>query len=158
MLDLAVFFLIVLAILGVLWLLPGPQPTKVTGLASVVDGDSLRVGGTEVRLVGVDAPERDQICVRDGTDWACGVKAASALRNHVRGKPVTCEGSKRDQHDRLLAVCSIRQANLNRWLVQQGWAVSYGRYLAEEEHAKQRRRGIWSGTFIAPRDWREGTR
>lgn len=158
MLDFFAFSLIVLAILGALWLLPEAEPIKVTGSASVLDGDSLRLHGTEVRLVGVDAPERDQMCRRNGMNWPCGDEAASALRNHVRGKSVTCEGADRDQHGRLLAVCRLGQADLNRWLVERGWAVSYGRYPAEEERARQARRGIWSGIFIPPRDWREGVR
>ena len=156
--DFLVFALIILSILAFLLLLPEPDPENVAGSASTIDGDSLKVRGTEIRLLGIDAPERDQPCTWNGADWACGAEAANALRNRLRGKLVTCSGSERDVHDRLLAVCRVGQEDINRWLVRQGWAVSYGRYIADETAAKRARRGIWKGTFIAPREWREGAR
>ena len=39
---------------------------QVSGPAAVIDGDSLRVAGVEVRLHGVDAPEGRQTCERGG--------------------------------------------------------------------------------------------
>lgn len=157
-LDILVFAVIVLAILLVLWLLPEPEPVKVSGSATIVDGDSLIVYGNEIRLLGIDAPERNQTCTRKNVEWRCGAEAASALRNRLRGQTVECSGTERDVHDRLLATCQVRDAEINRWLVQQGWAVSYGRYYGEEETAKRARRGIWSGTFVLPRDWRDEAR
>jgi len=158
LLDILVFAAIVLAILSVLWLLPEPEPLKVSGSATIIDGDSLAVRGHEIRLLGVDAPERDQTCTRKGVEWRCGAESASALRNRLRGQTVMCSSTERDVHDRLLATCQVRGAEINRWLVEQGWAVSYGRYYGEEQAAKRARRGIWSGTFVLPRDWREETR
>jgi endonuclease YncB( thermonuclease family) len=46
---------------------------------------------------------------------------------------------------------------VNAWLVRQGWAVASGFsgiYASEEAEAKAEKRGIWAGTFIAPREWR----
>ena len=40
------------------------------GLASVGDGDSLTLAGRRIRLVGIDAPELQQSCRRDGADYA----------------------------------------------------------------------------------------
>jgi endonuclease YncB( thermonuclease family) len=34
----------------------------ISGTATVKDGDSLMIGGLEVRLHGIDAPELDQTC------------------------------------------------------------------------------------------------
>lgn len=34
----------------------------LTGPARIVDGDSIEVGGTKIRLYGIDAPELDQSC------------------------------------------------------------------------------------------------
>lgn len=63
-----------------------------------------------------------------------------------------------DKHDRLLAVCSIGDVELNRWMVENGWAVAYGRYRDEERMAENQRRGIWQGRFERPRDWRDRDR
>jgi endonuclease YncB( thermonuclease family) len=34
----------------------------LTGQASIIDGDTLEIHGTRVRLWGVDAPESSQLC------------------------------------------------------------------------------------------------
>ncbi len=158
LLDIVVFMAIVMAILAVLRFLPEAEPVVVSGRASVIDGDSIVVRGVEIRLLGVDAPERDQMCTRNGAEWPCGTRASENLRNQLHGKIVTCSGNERDVHDRLLAICKVHDSDLNRLLVREGWAVSYGRYFDEERAAKKTRRGIWSGSFVQPRDWRDGNR
>lgn len=50
----------------------------VQGSAKAVDGDTLEVAGKRVRLSGIDAPESDQTCQKDGASWACG-HAATAV-------------------------------------------------------------------------------
>jgi endonuclease YncB( thermonuclease family) len=62
------------------------QPT-VSGLGRAKDGDSLMVGHTEVRLFGIDAPEFDQSCTKNGQPWACGSAAADQLLRLVTGGP-----------------------------------------------------------------------
>jgi endonuclease YncB( thermonuclease family) len=48
--------------------------------------------------------------------------------------------------------------NLNGWMVRQGWAVAFRKYgidyVPEEDDARTNRRGLWSGTFDMPWDWR----
>jgi hypothetical protein len=43
-------------------------------------------------------------------------------------------------------------------MVRQGWALAFRRYsdayVGEEDGAREEQRGIWSGAFIAPWDWR----
>lgn len=155
LLDLVVFAAMVLGILAILRFLPQPDPLTVSGSARILDGDSLIVDGIEIRLDGVDAPEGAQTCERAGQTWPCGREATINLRNLLRGRIVTCEGRERDAHGRLLATCKVRGAEINRWLVEQGWAVSYGGYSAAERTAREARRGVWSGKFTHPRDWRE---
>ncbi|MCX7342193.1 MAG: thermonuclease family protein, partial [Hyphomicrobiales bacterium] len=46
---------------------------EVTGIARVVDGDTLNLEGLGVRLHGIDAPETAQRCTdAQGRDYACG--------------------------------------------------------------------------------------
>ena len=49
------------------------------GPARAVDGDTLEVGGEEVRLYGIDAPELHQTCRRGDEEWSCGAIAARQL-------------------------------------------------------------------------------
>ena len=63
-----------------------------------------------------------------------------------------------DRYGRTLALCSVAGEDLNAWMVQQGWAAAFIRYskkyVADEATAREARRGMWSGAFIAPSDWR----
>lgn len=132
----------------------------VVGTAEVVDGDSLVVGGRQVRLVGVDAPEYDQGCERAGQTWSCGAEAKAQLAELVRGARVECTGAERDTHARLLAVCSAGYLELNKALVANGWALAYRRYsdayVGEEARAKAIGAGIWGSTFVPPEEFRLG--
>jgi hypothetical protein len=123
-----------------------------------MDGDSLRVGGKEVRLFGIDAPEFDQTCKRDGTDWSCGSAAADQLSKLVTGKQARCVQVGTDAHDRILARCEAEGVDVNRTMVALGYAVAFRRYSSDyvnaEESAKVNRRGIWAGTFQMPQDYR----
>jgi endonuclease YncB( thermonuclease family) len=157
-LDIILFAIIVLGILTVLRFLPKPEPVELSGTARIIDGDSIVVRGVEIRLLGVDAPEYAQNCMRGGSNWPCGADSARKLGNLLRGHTVSCKGGERDVHDRLLAVCRVRGDEINHWLVEQGWALSYHAYPGAERSAKAAKRGIWSGTFIRPRAWREENR
>ncbi|MGD2006456.1 MAG: hypothetical protein PVJ90_04390, partial [Pseudomonadales bacterium] len=45
----------------------------VRGRAQIIDGDSIRVQGVEIRLHGIDAPEGRQLCQdAQGRDYRCG--------------------------------------------------------------------------------------
>lgn len=130
-------------------------PGEVRGRARLVDGDSLYVGGAEVRLIGIDAPEGRQECQREGRSWPCGREAEATLARLIGGVEIVCAIESRDKHGRMLAVCGAGGRDLNRAMVESGMAVAYGRYRAEETAAHAARRGLWSGTFERPRDWRD---
>lgn len=125
------------------------------GVPRVVDGDSLEFPHQRVRLKGIDAPEGRQTCERAGKSWRCGRASQQALRLMIGKNEVQCSGSAHDRHDRLLAYCKVGALELNRAMVRDGWAVSYGgEFLAEERAAKAGKRGLWEGTFQRPVDWR----
>ena len=46
--------------------------TTVSGAARVIDGDTLEIGGTRVRLHSIDAPESAQRCRAEGRIWPSG--------------------------------------------------------------------------------------
>lgn len=130
----------------------------VAGPAKVVDGDTLEVSGRRVRLLGIDAPESDQTCQKDGSSWPCGQIAAQQLSALIEGQLVECRGSGVDQYGRMLAVCSAGPEELNEVMVEQGWAVAYRQYsdnyIAAETRAKASHLGMWSSTFMLPSDYR----
>ncbi|WP_349629888.1 thermonuclease family protein [Bradyrhizobium sp. G127] len=132
----------------------------VIGSAFVADGDTLTIAGTRIRLIDIDAPELDQNCLdAQGRDWPCGRQASAQLRSHIRGRDLTCQPNSRDQYGRSLATCTLPDgANINAWMVEQGWAVTSGQanvYGAQQADAKSARRGLWTGSFTPPRQWRQ---
>ena len=126
----------------------------LTGAVIVHDGDTLTLSGERIRLKGIDAPEYNQSCTRDGQNYACGREALRALQGRVVRAEVICEGYERDRYERLLARCMVDGEDIGRALVEAGWAMAYGDYDAVEAEARRARRGIWAGGFDAPRDWR----
>ncbi|MCP5199701.1 MAG: thermonuclease family protein [Gammaproteobacteria bacterium] len=128
------------------------------GRAHAIDGDSLRLGDEEIRLQGIDAPEARQACTRDGHDWACGRVAAQALAELVEGGELRCTYDDRDAYGRALATCTRDGRDVNAAMVERGLALAYRhyteRYAAEEDRARQARRGLWAGEFEAPWRWR----
>lgn len=133
---------------------------RISGSAYVVDGDTLRIGSTRIRLHGIDAPETDQTCRDRGRSWPCGRRATQALARRIGRSPVACDERDRDDYGRVVAVCRAGGMSLNRWMVAQGWALAYRRYswnyVGEERAAKRARRGIWRGDFVKPWRWRHG--
>jgi endonuclease YncB( thermonuclease family) len=133
--------------------------TPIIGVASVIDGDTIEIHGTRIRLFGIDAPESSQLCVRPtGERWRCGQQASFALADRIGRAIVRCEERDIDRYQRIVAVCFKDAEDLNRWLVANGWAVAYRRYsrdyVADEDTARQNRTNIWSGEFDMPWDWR----
>ncbi len=62
---------------------------------------------------------------------------------------------ERDRYGRLLALCTAGSKDLNRALVDLGWAVAFGDFEAEEAAARRSARGMWAGDFDRPRQWRD---
>ena len=139
-----------------------PTVADVTGNARVVDGDTIHIGETKIRLHGIDAPEQKQTCTAEGKEWACGKAATSALIDAIYGQKVTCKGDKRDRYKRLLAICYAGDINLNAMMVREGWALAYRKYSTDyvdaEASAKKDRMGLWGGQFVVPWKWRRGKR
>jgi len=131
----------------------------IVGTASIIDGDTIEVHGTRIRLHGIDAPESSQECNRaDGTNWRCGQQAALALSDRIGRSTVRCDPRDRDRYGRVVAVCFKGAEDLNRWMVANGWAVAYRKYAldyeADEDRAHLAKVGVWSGNFQMPWDWR----
>ena len=139
------------------------QAEPIAGIVSVVDGDTLEIHGTRIRLHGIDAPESGQSCrTADGKSWRCGQRAALALSDRLGRKRVTCTELDKDRYGRIVSVCRADGTDINQWMVAGGYAMAYRRYSADyvaaEDAARVAGIGIWQGAFIAPWDWRKGER
>ena len=130
----------------------------MSGRARVIDGDTIQVQATRIRLHGIDAPELDQLCHVDARQWRCGREAARALEEMIGTGTLTCEVLDRDRYGRSIAVCRAGGEDLGAWMVSEGWALAYRHYatdyVAEEAEAKAAGRGIWRGRFVPPWEWR----
>ena len=136
---------------------------SIVGVASVIDGDTIEIHGIRIRLHGIDAPESRQLCTRPtGERWRCGQQASLALSDQIGRSTVSCDPRDTDRYGRTVAVCRTRGVDLNGWLVTQGWAVAYRRYSRDyvraEDQARAARRGVWSGQFDMPWEWRAARR
>lgn len=123
----------------------------ITGRASILDGDTIEVRGRRIRLHGIDAPESDQICHRNGRPWHCGRDATAALDRFIGGRTVACTELDVDRYGRSVARCLVNGQDVSAWLVRNGWAVAYRRfsevYVGDEAEARAAGRGIWSSRF-----------
>jgi endonuclease YncB( thermonuclease family) len=148
--SLMVIFFVLVALLAAKLSQPKAPTQSLAGKAYVIDGDTLSISGNHIRLQGIDAPELDQSC---GVN-ACGKAARQTLVQLIQGRPVRCDGNGHDKYNRSLAVCFIGPINLNRAMVEAGQAIAYGDYRDVELQARRDKKGLWSGKFETPQDWR----
>jgi micrococcal nuclease len=130
----------------------------------IYDGDTLKVSGIgKVRLIGIDAPEREP-SQRDDYFRRQGIVPATLRRIHregrdfliekVKGETVSLdwEQPERDRHGRLLAYVILPDGRcLNELMLEKGYAVVYRRFdfslkpdfLKAEESARSNKQGLW---------------
>jgi endonuclease YncB( thermonuclease family) len=155
----------ILAIISALaMLLPGALAAaeNIAGRASVIDGDTIEIHGTRIRLWGIDAPESDQLCRgHDSELYRCGQKSAAALAGilYMIPRPVICAPKDRDQYGRVVATCKIGEPgpDIAHWMVSNGHALDWpqyssGQYAEAQQRAEPSNAGMWAGSFVEP--WR----
>lgn len=128
----------------------------LTGQASIIDGDTLEIHGTRVRLWGVDAPESSQLCRgEDSLPYQCGAQAANDLDAFIARRPVSCLRISLDRYGRTVATCFAGGVDLADWLVQNGLALDWPEYSkrkydATQLEAERAGRGMWKGSYVEP--------
>src|SRR5690606_15327339 len=126
----------------------------------VIDGDSLQIGATRVRLLGYDAPEYHQTCTdADGRAWPCGEAARARLAALLADGTLACADHGHDRYGRTLALCQTSAGEVGAIMVRAGLGERLrgardGRYLVEETAARFAGRGVWQGAHQHPADWR----
>jgi endonuclease YncB( thermonuclease family) len=151
---------IFLSLIFLLVLISISTADEIKGFSKVVDGDTVHINNNKIRLNGIDAPEKKQICIRSKQEYSCGTESTEALLKKIEKKPIICKVElNKDRYGRFIGVCFVGKINLNKWMVRNGHAVAYRRYskdyIQDEEHAKKQKIGLWAGTFLEPEKWRK---
>lgn len=145
-------FLFVLALLGT------PALAAPNGTIRVVDADTIDVGGTRVRLFGIDAPEMGQPCRAEGREWDCGAWTRDAVRNAFEGAYARCRTRDTDRYGRAVAQCTVNGQDMGQMIVRSGLAWAFRRYSEtydlDEKAAAVAGRGLWAVEVQMPSDYR----
>ena len=92
-----------------------------------------------------------------------GREAYAALYQRVNQQVVALDVMQQDRYERLVAVVYLGDESVNGWLVQQGHAWAYRKYLNDKDYciweasARTRNLGLWSlpaTRTYAPWEWR----
>ena len=109
----------------------GPKPAPITGVASVIDGDTIEVHGQRIRFNGIDAPESRQYCDdATGFEYPCGRRSAEALDGFLAAsRPVQCTFVTWDRYRRFVGDCRRADgASVAASMVEHGQALDWPRY------------------------------
>ncbi len=126
------------------------EPYRAT-VIQVWDGDSIVVstmaGPQQIRIFGIDAPEKDQ---------PFGAQAKRYLEGLLKNQQVVIEPLEQDSYQRTIANVTQQQRSVADQLVEQGFAWAYRRYnppnalIEKEARAKRERRGLWQNSQPTP--------
>jgi len=112
----------------------------------VYDGDTITVASKipglkkspiykfSIRLNGIDCPE---MRTHNDDEKEIAIKARDALSDRIMHKDVFLKNIKTEKYGRLLCDVYIDDDNLNEWMIQKRYAVSYN-----------------GGTKISPESWK----
>ncbi|WP_338100961.1 thermonuclease family protein [Roseovarius nubinhibens] len=99
---------------------PTPQLTCLTGPARIIDGDSIVIRKTQIRLFGIDAPE---------INHPYGQKAKWALIRLCKGQAIRAEILETDTHGRTVAKCYLEDGrDLSCEMVKLGLAIDWPKF------------------------------
>lgn len=107
------------------------QAAAITGVTSVIDGDTIEIHGQRIRFNGIDAPESKQYCDdAKGFEYPCGRGAAQALDGFLAAsKPVHCSFVSWDRYARFVGDCRRADGtSVASWMVAHGHALDWPRF------------------------------
>jgi endonuclease YncB( thermonuclease family) len=99
---------------------PVARPKSLKGKCRVIDGDTIEIGRTRIRIAGIDAPELDH---------PYGQKARWAMVRLCKGQVITADITGELSYDRYVATCFLPDGrDLGAELVREGLAIDWPRY------------------------------
>ena len=140
---------------------------KISGIAKVIDGDTIYINNFKIRFSGIDAPEsyykgKSQICnsLTSGEKIFCGNISKKVLKDKIKNQFVICIPEDIDRYKRIIAECFIKQESISSFMVRNGYAFDYvkyskGKYQSEQNFARENKLGLWAMKFEYPWSWRK---
>jgi endonuclease YncB( thermonuclease family) len=127
--------------------------SEIVGVATISDGDTIRIGERRIRFDGVQTPRPRATCGETNVHRA----ATDALRSVIRSNEVRCSISDLPSDGQDVARCRVGETDLGEYMISNGWArdvvaESNGAYADEEAAAREARRGVW-GLTCATDPW-----
>lgn len=118
-------------------------------MVQVIDGDTILLGPTPLRLHGIDAPEQGQRCNHpNGGTWPCGDLATRKLAELTEDRRAICTVLDHDRYGRVIARCEVDGADLGAAMMDAGLAWAFRQfsddYVPYETRAAATGIGIWS--------------
>lgn len=130
----------------------------LSGPATAVDGRTLEMTGTRIRLAHIDSPEAKQVCEKDGKQWACGADSTASLAEIVAGEAVSCVIVAAGSDGLPLATCNTRIFDIGQEMVRRGLALPQAgappEFLDAAEIAQDLKFGLRGAMFQSPAEWR----
>ena len=140
----------------------------IIGKATVIDGDTIKINGVKIRLFGIDAPEKKQLCQKAFLDinfislkkkYDCGEISTLKLKKLIENENINCVINGEDFFKRKIGICFRNKLDINSWMVRTGLAVAYikysKKYYQDQIQAEAEGLGLWQGDFEMPWDWRK---
>ena len=122
---------------------PGPFSTHgraketVIGkrIQRVVDGDTVIVDGSRIRLLNVDTEE--SVHPNQSRNTSFGRETSRAVKKAIQGKTADLECYGKDRYSRRLCYLFVDGENFNVKLVKQGWSRYYTKFGFSKEYHDQ---------------------
>ena len=94
----------------------------------IIDVDTIHLNNEKIRFTGIDTPELKQTCSKNNEIIYCGIQARQLLINKIGKNKVKCVREGKDQYKRTLAEWFVHDLSLSKFLVREGYALSYRKY------------------------------
>ena len=106
----------------------------IKGKAIVVDGDTIKIKGEQIRFGGIDAPEsyyrgKKQTCIENNKKIFCGQISKDKLIEKIGNNSINCKIEKnKDKYKRSVGECFIKKESLSVFMVRNGYAFDWPYY------------------------------